>query len=95
MIWQLSKLALHCNAVYCYQPFPRRCDIWCNENKTSEKVKKLEDEKVEFTNVLVLKEGYKDAVIGTPYVKNAKVEAKVVEHVKDNKVDVFKFKRTS
>lgn len=52
-----------------------------------------ENDKVEFENVLLLKDGEKDAIIGTPHVKNVKVEAKVVEHVRDKKVAVFKFKK--
>ena len=51
-----------------------------------------EGKKVKFDSVLLLtgKSGIK---IGKPYVKGAKVEAKVVEHLKGDKVIVFKKKR--
>ena len=47
---------------------------------------------VTFDNVLVLSDG-KDTKIGAPTVEGAKVEAKVLEHLKDEKVIVFKKKR--
>jgi len=47
---------------------------------------------VTFENVLVLSDG-KDTKIGAPTVEGAKVEAKVLEHLKDKKVIVFKKKR--
>lgn len=48
--------------------------------------------KVEFDSVLLLgSEG--DVKIGTPYVKGVKVSAEVVEHIKDKKVVVFKYRR--
>lgn len=47
---------------------------------------------VEFDNVLLLDEDGKVSV-GDPVVKGAKVNAKVVEHVKGDKVLVFKKKR--
>ncbi len=37
--------------------------------------------------------GNGEVEIGTPYLENAKVEAKIVEHKKDKKVFVFKKKR--
>jgi large subunit ribosomal protein L21 len=59
------------------------------------KVDKLAEEagkKVEFDSVLLVgSEG--DVKIGTPYVKGAKVSAEVVEHGKDKKVVVFKYRR--
>ena len=51
-----------------------------------------EGSKVSFDNVLLLDNGSK-VVVGTPTVKGASVEAKVVKHLKDNKVIVFKKKR--
>ena len=33
------------------------------------------------------------AIVGTPYIKSAEVEAKVLSHGKEEKVTVFKFKR--
>jgi large subunit ribosomal protein L21 len=59
------------------------------------KVDRLAEEagkKVEFDSVLLV--GSDDDVkIGTPYVKGAKVSAEVVEHIKDKKVVVFKYRR--
>ena len=51
-----------------------------------------EGSKVSFENVLLLDTGSK-VVVGTPTVKGATVEAKVVKHLKDDKVIVFKKKR--
>ena len=51
-----------------------------------------EGSKVSFDNVLLLDNGSK-VVVGTPTVKGASVEAKVVKHLKDDKVIVFKKKR--
>lgn len=47
---------------------------------------------VTFDNVLALMDD-KDTKIGTPYVKGIKVAAKVLNHLKDDKVIVFKKKR--
>ena len=51
-----------------------------------------EGSKVSFENVLLLDNGSK-VVVGTPTVMGASVEAKVVKHLKDDKVIVFKKKR--
>lgn len=51
-----------------------------------------EGSKVSFENVLLLDNGSK-VFVGTPTVKGASVEAKVVKHLKDDKVIVFKKKR--
>ena len=50
-----------------------------------------EGSKVSFDNVLLLDNGSK-VVVGTPTVTGASVEAKVVKHLKDDKVIVFKKK---
>lgn len=47
---------------------------------------------VKFDDVLLLA-GEKGVKIGSPTVKGTSVEAKVLGHVKDEKVDVFKKKR--
>jgi large subunit ribosomal protein L21 len=47
---------------------------------------------VVFDNVHILFDG-KSTTVGTPYVDGAKVNAKVLEHLKDDKVIVFKKKR--
>jgi large subunit ribosomal protein L21 len=51
-----------------------------------------EGSKVIFDNVLLLDNGSK-VTVGTPTVKGATIQAKIVQHVKDNKVIVFKKKR--
>ena len=51
-----------------------------------------EGSKVSFENVLLLDNG-KKLIVGTPNVQGASVEAKVVKHLKDDKVIVFKKKR--
>jgi large subunit ribosomal protein L21 len=55
--------------------------------RLSEKV----DSEVTFSSVLMIGDA-KSVKIGTPEVKGAKVTAKVLEHVKDDKVIVFKKK---
>jgi large subunit ribosomal protein L21 len=57
-----------------------------------EKLNIEKDKKVKFNEVLLIEDGDK-AQIGTPFVKNAVVEAVVVENFKDKKVIVFKKKR--
>jgi large subunit ribosomal protein L21 len=51
-----------------------------------------EGSKVTFDNVLLLENAGK-IVLGTPTVNGAGVEAKIVKHLKDDKVIVFKKKR--
>ena len=51
-----------------------------------------EGSKVSFDNVLLLDNG-KKVLVGNPNVKGASVEAKVIKHLKDDKVIVFKKKR--
>ena len=51
-----------------------------------------EGSKVTFDNILLLDNAGK-VVLGTPSVKGAAVEAKIVKHLKDDKVIVFKKKR--
>ncbi|PID62610.1 MAG: 50S ribosomal protein L21 [Ignavibacteriae bacterium] len=65
------------------------------EEKTQYYVPKLNvevDKSVTFDNVLLFSDG-KKTTIGTPSVSGAKVTVKVVEHLKDDKVIVFKKKR--
>lgn len=50
------------------------------------------DTEIVFDNVLLLNDD-NTTKIGTPSVKGAKVHAKVLEHLKDDKVVVFKKKR--
>ena len=65
------------------------------EENTTYYVPKLDAElnkAVTFDNVLLFSDG-KDTKIGTPSVKGVKVKAKVLEHIKDDKVIIFKKKR--
>lgn len=57
-----------------------------------EKINNLSGEKVVFNEVLSVGEGA-DLNCGTPYLKDATVEAKVLEEGKDKKIEVIKFKR--
>ena len=51
-----------------------------------------EGSKVSFDDVLLIDNGSK-VIVGNPVVKDASVEAKVLKHLKDDKVIVFKKKR--
>ena len=51
-----------------------------------------EGEKVQFSNVMLLEDG-KNITIGAPAIEGASVEAKVIKHLKGDKVIVFKKKR--
>ena len=57
-----------------------------------EKITANSGDKVLFTEVLMGGEGG-DVEIGTPFLANATVEAKVLEEGKDKKIEVIKFKR--
>lgn len=52
-----------------------------------------DDEKITLDEVLLVKDSKGKVKIGKPTVKGAKVEAKIVEHLKADKVMVFKKKR--
>ncbi|MCX2718269.1 50S ribosomal protein L21 [Lentiprolixibacter aurantiacus] len=56
------------------------------------RLKEEEGKKVTFHDVLLLEDG-KDITIGAPAIDGAAVEAKVVKHLKGDKVIVFKKKR--
>ena len=51
-----------------------------------------EGEKVQFSNVMLLEDG-KNITIGAPAIEGAAVQAKVIKHLKGDKVIVFKKKR--
>jgi len=55
------------------------------------RLKEKVDSEVTFNSVLMVGDA-KGVKVGTPEVKGAKVTAKVLEHVKDDKVIVFKKK---
>ena len=57
-----------------------------------EKINANSGDKVLFTEVLMVGEG-SDVEIGTPFLANVSVEAKVLEESKDKKIEVIKFKR--
>jgi len=57
-----------------------------------EKINANSGDKIQFTEVLMVGEG-SDIEIGTPFLANASVEAKVLEEGKDKKIEVIKFKR--
>ncbi|GAB4298930.1 MAG: hypothetical protein Kow0098_24840 [Ignavibacteriaceae bacterium] len=50
------------------------------------------EKSISFKDVLMLVDG-KDTRIGAPVLKGVTVKAKVIEHIKDDKVIVFKKKR--
>lgn len=59
------------------------------------KIPKIEakpKEKISFDKILLISKD-NDPVIGTPFIKGAKIEAEVLNHGKDKKIVVFKFKR--
>lgn len=56
-----------------------------------EKLKEKEGSEVIFTEVLLLEKDGK-IEIGTPFVKNAQVKAKILKHSKAKKKIVFKYK---
>ena len=56
------------------------------------RLREEEGKKVTFHDVLLLEDG-KDITIGAPAIDGAAVEAKVVKHLKGDKVIVFKKKR--
>ncbi len=58
------------------------------------KVSKKPKEDIVYDEVLLINRGGK-VKIGNPTIKNEKVEAKVVEHVKGEKIRVFKYKAKS
>ena len=55
------------------------------------RIKEEEDKPVTFDRVLMI--GGKDVKVGTPEVEGAQVKAKVVSHLRDDKIIVFKKKR--
>ena len=56
------------------------------------RLKQEPESEVTFDQVLLLSDG-KETKVGSPVVKGAKVTAKVLSHLKDEKVLVFKKKR--
>ncbi len=59
---------------------------------TVDKLKNEIGDEVEFESVL-LKSDESGVYVGTPYLNNIKVKAKVKEHIKGKKITIFKYKR--
>ena len=57
-----------------------------------ESLPQAEGEKIEFDKVLMVYDG-KDSKIGTPFLENVKVTAKITKHLRGKKMRVFKMKR--
>jgi large subunit ribosomal protein L21 len=55
------------------------------------RIDKAPGEKVTLENVLLIEDKGK-TLVGTPYLKGARVEASVVSHFKGDKIIVFKYK---
>lgn len=51
------------------------------------------DKKMTFDNVLMIVGDNGDMTLGSPFIKGASVEVKVVEHGRDAKVRVFRMRR--
>ena len=49
-------------------------------------------EKLDITDVLLVKDK-ENTLVGTPYVSDAKVQAEILGHGKDDKVLIYKYKR--
>ncbi len=64
-----------------------------SENDTIFVNRLSEDDKITLEDVLLVKDSKGKVKIGKPVVKGAKVEATVLEHLKSDKVIVFKKKR--
>lgn len=56
------------------------------------KVEAKPKEKISFDKILLISKD-NNPIIGTPYIKGAKIEAEVLNHGKDKKIVVFKFKK--
>lgn len=52
-----------------------------------------DDEKITLDEVLLIKDAEGSITIGKPFIENLKIEAEIVEHLKADKVIVFKKKR--
>lgn len=61
-----------------------------NDVITTQKVDKPEGEVVEIENVMLVQDG-DNIRVGNPYLKNAKVIARVLKHYKADKVMAFRF----
>lgn len=62
------------------------------ENLKIPKISAKPKEEISFDKILLISKD-NDPIIGTPFIKGAKIEAEVLNHGKDKKIVVFKFKR--
>lgn len=62
--------------------------------KSNEKGEYKKGDKISFDKVLLVDDG-KDATIGTPYIKGAKVDAEIVEIGRARKILIIKYKQKS
>ena len=60
-----------------------------------EKLSTEEDESIKFDRVLAVSDEEGEVQFGQPYLEDTKVEGKVVEHGKNKKVIIFKYKAKS
>ena len=56
-----------------------------------DKINAKEKEKITLNNILLIKDNKKIS-IGTPYIKDAKVELEVMSHLRDKKIIVYKMR---
>lgn len=50
-------------------------------------------DKISITDVLMVKGSDDKTIVGTPVISDAVVEAEVLDHKRDDKVEVYKYKR--
>lgn len=62
---------------------------------STEKIDKAEGDPIEFEALLVSDDEGKETKVGTPTVKGAKVIGKIMEHGREKKISVIKFKSKS
>lgn len=67
--------------------------VSANSTIKVEKIKGVTGSKIEFNEILMLGENSRASFIGTPVVKGASVTAEIRDHIKDEKIIIFKKKR--
>ena len=56
-----------------------------------DRINAKEKEKITLNNILLIREN-NNVTIGTPYIKNAKIELEVMSHLRDKKIIVYKMR---
>ena len=56
-----------------------------------DRINAKEKEKITLHNILLIREN-NNVTIGTPYIKNAKIELEVMSHLRDKKIIVYKMR---